>query len=102
MSLNLSKRPEGGLKVSRVVKEDMTKKVADAEIQTQKKSKISYSEDTTLQVLDQSLKQFEKEFGKTSAEIAEVFCLVSGRVAKVREYLQYEKNHKETGSKVGS
>jgi hypothetical protein len=33
----------------------------------------------------------EKEFGKTSAEIAEIFCLVSGRLPKVREYLLNER-----------
>ena len=48
VSLNVSKRPEGGLRVSRVVKEDMTKKVTTTEIQTQKKNKISYSEDKDL------------------------------------------------------
>jgi len=41
-----------------------------------------------------------KEFGKTSAEIADIFCLVSGRLGKVREYLQYEKQQKEGGSQI--
>jgi hypothetical protein len=39
----------------------------------------------------------EKEFGKTSAELAEIFCLVSGRLPKVREFLMFEKQKKENG-----
>lgn len=45
-----------------------------------------------------SLKNLEKEFSKTSAEIAEIFCLVSGRLPKVREYLNFEKNKKENNN----
>jgi hypothetical protein len=33
----------------------------------------------------------EKEFSKTATEIAEIFCQVSGRVHKVRDYLEFEK-----------
>lgn len=55
-----------------------------------------------MQTLDHSLRNLEKEFGKTSAEIAEIFCIVSGRIPKVREYLQFEKNKKEKANKGGS
>lgn len=37
--------------------------------------------------LDSQLKQFEKEFGKNCEEIAEIFCKVSGRFNKMRDYL---------------
>ena len=41
----------------------------------------------------------EVEFHKTSKEIAETFCLVSGRIPKVREYLVWERQQKlEKGS----
>ena len=43
----------------------------------------------------------EKEFGKSSADIAEIFCLVSGRLPKVREYLMFEKSKKDnTNSQI--
>lgn len=82
------------MKCKRIVKEDMAKKKNDVEIHGSNKNndKTPYAEDLQLQSLDHGLKNMENEFGKTSAEIAEIFCLVSGRIAKVREYLQYERN----------
>jgi len=78
----------GGMKCKRIVKEDMSKKNKDIEIGSSKNNdKTPYSEDLQLQNLDSGLKNMENEFGKTSAEIAEIFCLVSGRLGKVREYL---------------
>jgi len=38
--------------------------------------------------IHQSLKQFEKDYGKTSEEIAEIFCKVSGRLNKMKDYLE--------------
>ena len=73
--------------MERKVVEDMCKKKNDIEIYTGKKNAYRYQEDIQLQNLDLSLKNLEKEFGKTSTEIAEIFCLVSGRLPKVREYL---------------
>jgi hypothetical protein len=55
------------------------------------KKSYDFKDDVTLQSLDLSLKNLEKEFTKTSSEIAEIFCLVSGRIGKVREYLIFEK-----------
>lgn len=43
------------------------------------------------------MKNLEQEFGKTSAEIADIFCLVCGRTAKVREYLYYERKQAAKG-----
>ena len=47
-----------------------------------------------------NIEDIKKDFGKTSAEIAEIFCLVSGRLPKVREYLTTERQKKENG--IGS
>lgn len=84
------------MKVSRVVQEDMTRKNTDIELFSKKKAHTTKDDDLQLQSLDAQLKQLEKEFGKTSAELAEIFCLVSGRITKVREYLNYQKNKKES------
>ena len=73
------------MKVVRAVKEDLSLKNNDVEVS--KKKNKSNADDHTLENLDLSLKNLEKEFNKTSSEIAEVFCLVSGRINKVREYL---------------
>lgn len=35
-----------------------------------------------------SLKHFEKEFGKSHDEIAEIFVKVSGRLNKMKDYLE--------------
>ena len=56
----------------------------------------------TLQNLDAQLKNLENEFSKTAAEIAEIFCLVSGRIPKVREYLTYERKSQQNAQKNGS
>jgi hypothetical protein len=45
-------------------------------------------DDLDLITLDSSLKQFEKEFGRTTDEIAEIFCRVSGRLHKMRDFLE--------------
>lgn len=42
-----------------------------------------------------SLKAMAKEFGKTKMELADIFCKVSGRLPKVREYLKYERTQRE-------
>ena len=42
-------------------------------------------------MVDMSLKNMAKEFGKTKTELADIFCKVSGRLNKVREFLKYEK-----------
>lgn len=34
------------------------------------------------------LSKFEKEYGRTKDEIAEVFCKVSGRLNKMKDYLE--------------
>ena len=76
--------------MSRKVKEDMTLKNNEQEIFSKIK-RNNPSEDLHLQNIDCSLKNMEKEFGKSSREIAEIFCLVSGRLPKVREYLMFER-----------
>lgn len=40
-----------------------------------------------------------KEFEKTKMELADIFCKVSGRLPKVREYLKYEKSLLEEKNK---
>ena len=45
-------------------------------------------DDPDLISLDTKLKEFEKEFGKSSAELADIFCKVSGRLNKMRDYLE--------------
>ena len=84
--------------MERTVKEDMTKKLNDFEMLVRKKKSNSYQDDVQLQHLDLSLNNLEREFGKTSAEMADIYCLVSGRLSKVREYLQFEKQKKEQSS----
>lgn len=37
-----------------------------------------------------------KEFGKSKDELAEIFCQVSGRINKVREYLKFEKQKRDS------
>lgn len=93
---NSNARPT--LKVSRVVKEDITRKNTDLLLFSKQRTHSTKDDDLQLQNLDLSLKNLEKEFGKTSAEIAEIFCLVSGRLPKVREYLNFEKNKKENNN----
>lgn len=44
--------------------------------------------DPELLSIHASLKQFEKDYGKTHEEIAEVFCKVSGRLNKMKDYLE--------------
>jgi hypothetical protein len=83
------------LKVTRIIKEDMTKKSTEIELFSKQKARTSKDDDFQLENLDLALKGLEKEYGKTSSEIAEIFCLVSGRLPKVREYLNYEKNVKK-------
>ena len=36
-----------------------------------------------------------KEFGKTKPELADIFCKVSGRLGKVREYFKFEKQQRD-------
>ena len=93
---NSNARPT--VKVSRVVKEDMIRKNTDLLLFSKQRPHSTKDDDLQLQNLDLSLKNLEKEFGKTSAEIAEIFCLVSGRLPKVREYLNFEKNKKENNN----
>jgi hypothetical protein len=81
--------------VTRIIKEDMTKKSTEIELFSKQKARTSKDDDFQLENLDLALKGLEKEYGKTSSEIAEIFCLVSGRLPKVREYLNYEKNVKK-------
>ena len=40
------------------------------------------------------LKNLEKDFNKTPDELAKIFVLVSGRLNKMRDYLNFEKSHK--------
>lgn len=44
--------------------------------------------DAELVEINTQLKKFEKEFGKSTVEIAEIFCKVSGRLNKMRDYLE--------------
>lgn len=52
------------------------------------KENINYEKDPVLLDLDKSLKNLEKEFGKTKEEIADIFVKVSGRLNKMRDYLE--------------
>ena len=67
--------------------EDLCKKNTDIEIHSSKKGNRDNEDDLQLQKIDAQLKSLENEFGKSSDEIAEIFCIVSGRIPKVREYL---------------
>ena len=49
---------------------------------------VQYERDPILLDLDKQLKSLEKEFGKTKEEIADIFVKVSGRLNKMREYLE--------------
>lgn len=51
------------------------------------KSQVS-SYDPELKSIHASLKQFEKNYGKTHIEIADIFCRVSGRLNKMKDYLE--------------
>ena len=44
--------------------------------------------DPELLSIHASLRQLEKEYGKSHEEIAEIFCKVSGRLNKMRDYLE--------------
>ena len=88
------------MKVKRCVKEDMSLK--NNNIDAGKKKHKNREDDLTLENLDLGLRNLEREFNKTSSEIAEIFCLVSGRINKVREYLHQEKLQKDSCSKLGS
>lgn len=89
----MTRKDRGGLAVSRIVKEDISQKKTELEIFSKKKASFNNpnSEDTQLTTINQALKNMEDEFNKTTAEMAEIFCLVSGRLPKVREYLMFEK-----------
>ena len=52
------------------------------------KENINYEKDPVLLDLDKSLKNLEKEFGKTKEEIADIFVKVSGRLNKMKDYLE--------------
>lgn len=77
------------------MKENLALRKNDMDLLSQKKKSISLKEDVQLQTVDMSLKGMAKEFGKTKVELADIFCKVSGRLPKVREYLKYEKNRRE-------
>ena len=67
-----------------------------------KKTSRAGADDHTLENINLQLKNLEKEFGKTSSEIAEIFCKVSGNVPNMRHYLQHEKNQRDFVAKGGS
>lgn len=46
--------------------------------------------DLDLTVVEQKMLVIGKEFNLNSAEMADLFCVVSGRVDKIREYLEYK------------
>ena len=73
VSLNYTKNPAtGGFKISRQVKEDMTQR--SLQVYPDLKKQKSVAGDIELDTLDLQLKNIEKEFEKTSTEIAEIFC----------------------------
>ncbi len=59
-----------------------------SKMSSDRRGKDHHLEDPDLIQLDTSLKQFEREFGKNTKEIAEIFCKVSGQLNKMREYLE--------------
>jgi len=52
--------------------------------------------------LQGQLQNIGKEFNKTSDEIVNIYCMVSGRLPMLREYLAQEKARRESASKLGS
>ena len=41
-------------------------------------------------MLDTTLKQLAREFNKTTQEIADIYCKVSGELGRMREYLEHK------------
>lgn len=96
VKLEFTKNPESNrFLMKRVVKEDMSLKNNSVVVDKKKNLKCRADEDIELQTLEKSLKNLENEFGQTSTEIANIYCLVSGRIQKVREYLVHEKQLRE-------
>ena len=88
-------KKEGRISLKREVKENLAHRKNDIELLHNKKRSVSYKDDHQLQLIDISLKALAKEFGKTQMELADIFCKVSGRLPKVREYLKYQKSQQD-------
>jgi len=96
VNLNISiNKEKGKFNVKREVKENLALRKNDIDLLSQKKKSVSTKDDYQLQHVDMSLKAMAKEFGKTKIELADIFCKVSGRLPKVREYLKFEKTKRE-------
>ena len=54
--------------------------------------RINDPEDPDLVNLDAQLKKFERDYGKSSVEIADIYCKVSGRINKMKDYLDNKPN----------
>lgn len=76
----------------RKVTEDATKVVIhdERELSPQKNQMRDYDadRDPDLLTLDSQLKQFEKQYGKTTEEVADAFVRVSGRLNKMKDYFE--------------
>lgn len=85
---------EGGSKqLTRTVVErpELVRSNDENDFSPDKNSKLRKSEhmdDPDLISLDAQLKQLGKDFGKNTSEIADIFCKVSGRLNKMRDYLE--------------
>ena len=91
------------LKLARKVKEDMGK-MADKDV-FRAKSRLSgnsHKGDPSTDSLGKNLRIFEKEFDKTPEQLADLFCKVSGRIHKVKQYLMYEKKQLEIAKATGT
>ena len=51
----------------------------------------SSDHDIQLQTIDAQMRNLSAEFDKTHDQLAEIFCKVSGRVCKVRDFLTLER-----------
>ena len=45
-------------------------------------------DDVELKILTEQLENFSIKFGKTKEEIAEIYCMVNGKIGLMREYLE--------------
>lgn len=95
INLSIEVKNEGRMSIKREVKENLALRKNDMEMLQSKKKSATSKDDYQLQHVDMSLKAMAKEFGKTKMELADIFCKVSGRLGKVREYLKYEKSQRD-------
>ena len=82
----------------RQVTEDFSNKKAISQSDLQMQS--STENDIQLQTIDAQMRNLSAEFDKTHDQLAEIFCKVSGRVSKVRDFLTLERQFIQRQQKV--